>query len=101
MSIATAENTAYAGLREFLKEFPGWQVAVDNGCLERLFNPREAEVEVHMYRLPEPARMIAERCGKPERAVGGILDAMSEKGLIWRWYIRGEPLYFLRRRVPT
>lgn len=76
----------YRKLQQFLDTQPCGFPATDSGsdikALQWMFTPEQAEVEVHMRSIPEPADVIAKRCGKPVAQVAGILETMVTDGLI-------------------
>lgn len=84
--MAEMADEVYIRLREFLDGLPGGfppeAGGLDIEYLKRMFTPEEAEVELHMKPVPEPASAIAWRCGKPEQETEEILESMAGKGLI-------------------
>jgi Na+-translocating ferredoxin:NAD+ oxidoreductase subunit B len=84
---ATKDGDVYVQLREFLDGLPGGYPADKNGlvidCLEWMFTPEQAKVEMNMRSVPETAAAIAERCGKSESETERILESMVHDGLIF------------------
>jgi electron transport complex protein RnfB len=76
----------YRKLQEFLDMqpcgFPATESGLDIQNLRWMFTPEQAEVEVHMRAVPEPADVIAKRCGRPAAEVQEILESMVSDGLI-------------------
>ncbi len=79
-------EVTYRKLQQFLDAQPCGFPATDDGSdiksLQWMFTPEQAEVEVRMRSIPEPAEVIAKRCGKPVAEVTEILDSMVTDGLI-------------------
>jgi len=79
-------EVTYRKLQQFLDAQPCGFPATDDGSdiktLQWMFTPEQAEVEVHMRSIPEPAGVIAKRCGKLVTEVAGILETMVTDGLI-------------------
>lgn len=76
----------YAKLREYLDRLPGGFPPESGGLdieyLKRMFTPEEAEVELAVKPVPEPASSIAGRCGKTVEETERILEGMVRKGLV-------------------
>ncbi len=76
----------YVRLREYLDRLPGGFPQESGGLdveyLKRIFTPEEAEVELAVRPVPEPASAIARRCGKPPEETERILEGMVRKGLV-------------------
>lgn len=76
----------YARLREHLDRLPGGFPPESGGLdieyLKRMFTPEEAEVELAVRPVPEPASAIARRCGKDVEGTERILEGMVRKGLV-------------------
>ncbi len=73
--------------------FPTTESGVEQRILRRLFSEEEAALAPHLTLLWEPARAIARRAGQNLEDVGERLKTMARKGLIYRRYKNGEPLY--------
>ena len=80
-------NDVYQALRKHLDSLPGGFPATESGVeiriLKRLFNPDEAALARHLKPKPEPATLIAERCGMSEEKIAPMLEGMARKGLIF------------------
>ena len=80
-------DAIYQALREHLDDLPGGFPVTGDGLelriLRRLFTPEEAEVACHVTLIPETARVIARRVGKPVREIAPLLADMAEKGLLF------------------
>ena len=89
----------YRRLQEHLDNLPGGFPATDSGVeirvLKRLFTPDEAELAVDLKMKPEPAAMVAERIGRPEKETLERLTAMSRKGLIFSIETPERPAAFM------
>jgi Pyruvate/2-oxoacid:ferredoxin oxidoreductase delta subunit len=90
----------YERLRErldmFPQGFPKTKSGVELEILQYLFTPEEAEIALSLRPTPEPVSDIADRMGRDEAELGGILYQMSKKGLIMRFRAsEGQILYFL------
>ncbi len=79
-------DEVYVKLREHLDRLPGGfppeSEGLDLEFLKRMFTPGEAEVELGVKPVPEPAAAIARRCGKPLEETESILEGMVRKGLV-------------------
>ncbi len=79
-------DEVYVRLREYLDRLPGGfppeSEGLDLEYLKRMFTPEEAEVELGVRPVPEPATAIARRCGKPVEVTERILGEMVRKGLV-------------------
>ncbi|MBW1710356.1 MAG: 4Fe-4S binding protein [Deltaproteobacteria bacterium] len=87
----------YLKLREFLDQFPiGFpqtKSGVEIKILKRLFNEEEAKTVVSLSPFPEDASTIAKRIGMTEKGAQEKLDALSDKGLIFRTRRKGQTAY--------
>jgi ferredoxin len=87
----------YTKLREFLDTLPGGFPATDTGVeikiLEKLFTPEEAELTMKLKEEPEEISTIADRTGIEEPELAEKLEAMAQKGLIFRVREGDKPLY--------
>jgi H+/Na+-translocating ferredoxin:NAD+ oxidoreductase subunit B len=79
-------EATYRKLQKFLDGqpcgFPATEDGSDIESLQWMFTPEQAEVEIHMRSIPEPAAVIAKRCDKPVAEVTEILETMVTDGLI-------------------
>jgi electron transport complex protein RnfB len=93
----------YQRLARHLDGLPGGFPATGSGVelriLRRLFTPEEAELALHLTLLTEPARVIAHRAGLETEEAATRLYELSKKGLIYRVYKGGEPLYMALQYV--
>jgi Na+-translocating ferredoxin:NAD+ oxidoreductase subunit B len=90
-------DTDYQLLRDFLHQFPRGFLKTESGVeikiLKRLFTEEEARLTVQLSTLPEELEKIADRLGMNTNHLGKRLDAMAEKGLIFRFRRQGTPFY--------
>jgi electron transport complex protein RnfB len=93
----TVSNSAYLRLREFLDQFPIGFPQTSSGVeielLKRLFTEEEARIAVALNPIPEEVAQIAQRIGIEEAELNDKLEAMSQKGLIFRVRRGGSVLY--------
>ena len=91
MAEAIAGDDGYIRLREFSDGRPSGLPRTASGAelklLKKLFTPEEAEVAMRLRLFPEPARVIARRCGMDEGEAAEMLESMARKGLALR--VRG------------
>ncbi len=77
-------SNIYTQLASFLDNLPGGFPSTESGVelkiLQRLFNPEEAELAMHLALIDEPAKVIAYRAGKPVKYVAEIAGADGEEG---------------------
>jgi Na+-translocating ferredoxin:NAD+ oxidoreductase subunit B len=87
----------YERLREFLDTLPAGYPATPTGVeiriLKKLFSPEEAELTMKLSRDPEPVSVVAARIGTDPVELAGTLEAMAQKGLIFRVRSGEGPLY--------
>jgi Na+-translocating ferredoxin:NAD+ oxidoreductase subunit B len=87
----------YQALRDFLHQFPRGFLKTESGVeikiLKRLFTEEEARLTVKLSTLPEELERIADRLDLKADDLGRQLDAMAEKGLIFRFRRQGLPFY--------
>ena len=87
----------YRKLAKHLDNLPGGYPATESGVelriLKRLFDPREAEIAMHLTLFPETASAIAARMNHDEQAMADILESMAKKGLINRLTKGGQRLF--------
>jgi Na+-translocating ferredoxin:NAD+ oxidoreductase subunit B len=90
-------DTIYEALRDFLHQFPRGFLKTESGVeiriLKRLFTEEEAELTVKLSTLPEELNKIADRLSLEALDLAKKLDAMAEKGLIFRFSRGGIPYY--------
>jgi electron transport complex protein RnfB len=93
-----AMNDSYEKLRErldmFPQGFPKTESGVEMEILKHLFNPEEAEIMLFVRTYPEPASAVAERMRQDEKELGEKLYDMSKKGLILRFRVSDEEVYY-------
>ncbi len=87
----------YTRLREFLDTLPAGYPETPTGVeiriLKKLFTPEEAELTVKLSPDPEPVPVVAGRLGVDETELAEKLEAMAQKGLIFRVRSEEGPLY--------
>lgn len=97
MAETLSEEEVYIKLREFLDRLPGGypetQSGVELRILKKLFSPQQAVMAMQLTLEPEPASVIAVRCGMDEDEASDLLESMARKGLIWRFKEGDEPVY--------
>jgi len=78
----------YEKLRAFLDRFPLGFPRTESGVeieiLKRLFTEDEARTAVLLSPMPEEVSLIAARCGRDEGELARKLEAMADKGLVFR-----------------
>jgi ferredoxin len=93
----------YQHLARHLDNLPGGYPTTESGVelriLRRLFTEEEAALAVNLIFAFEPAEVIAERTERDVEEVAGQLEAMAKKGLIFRRYKAGVPLYIASQLV--
>lgn len=87
----------YNRLAKKLDGLPQGYPATDSGIelkiLEKIFSPEDAAMALTLRPLPETAKAIAERLGKPVEKMRDILDEMAKKGQIASQTMFGEQVY--------
>ena len=87
----------YKDLRLFLDQFPFGYPETESGIeidiLKRLFSEEEAELVLKLSVIPEEVDSIAERIGAPRDELGKRLEAMAQKGLVFRISRHGKKQY--------
>src|SRR3989304_2170371 len=87
----------YARLREFMDPLPAGYPATPTGVeikiLKRLYSPEEAELTMKLMSEPEEVPAIAARVGLEEAPLTQRLEAMAQKGLIFRVRKGDKSLY--------
>jgi Na+-translocating ferredoxin:NAD+ oxidoreductase subunit B len=90
-------DDVYARLREFYDRLPGGFPETDTGVeikiLKKMYDLEDAEIVLHMSGMPELASDIAKRMGKETSEVSEKLEAMANRGIIWRLPIEGTALF--------
>jgi Na+-translocating ferredoxin:NAD+ oxidoreductase subunit B len=71
--------------------YPATESGVERRILRRLFTPDEAELALKLTVLPEEARVVARRAGRPVAEVAQQLAEMEQKGLIYSHHPSGGP----------
>jgi Na+-translocating ferredoxin:NAD+ oxidoreductase subunit B len=64
--------------------YPPTESGIELKILERWFTPEEAEIALAMTGLPEPVSAIAGRLNRPAGSLFPVLEAMTQRGLIFR-----------------
>ncbi|OGP50115.1 MAG: hypothetical protein A2Y79_07320 [Deltaproteobacteria bacterium RBG_13_43_22] len=87
----------YQVLRDFLHQFPRGFLKTESGVeikiLKKLFTEEEARLTARLSPLPEELEKIADRLDRKADDLGKQLDAMAEKGLVFRFRRQGTPFY--------
>lgn len=90
-------DTIYRKLAAHLDNLPGGFPETESGIelriLRRLFTPEEAELAVLLTMKPEAVAPLAERVGLEAEMLSDSLENMAKKGLIFRSYKEGVPMY--------
>ncbi len=90
-------DEVYAKLREFMDKLPGGfpetPTGVEIKILKKLFTPDEAELTMKLKNEPEEVPAIAKRIGADEKELAVKLEAMAQKGIIFRVRSGGKVLY--------
>lgn len=73
--------------------FPSTESGVEMRILKRLFSVEEANIATALTMMPEPVAGIAARLDMDESRLAESLEAMAEKGLIFRISKKGSCLY--------
>ena len=104
MTEAKTGDEVYIKLGKFLDGmatgFTATESDADIELLKWMFKPEEAEVEIHMRAVPEPADVIAARCGKSVEETEEILESMVRRGLIFPYPMKKHTLYMAMNFVP-
>ena len=88
----------YQRLAQHLDSLPGGFPPTDSGVeiriLKKLFAPAEAEFALYLTLIPEEPRVVARRAGIAVSSAEQRLEAMSQRGLIYRIDSeKGRPQY--------
>lgn len=90
-------DEVYTRLREFMDKLPGGYPATPTGVeiriLKKLWTPDEAELTMKLKNEPEEVQAIARRIGVDEKQMAETLEAMAQKGIIYRVRSGGKKLY--------
>ncbi len=90
-------NEIYKRLATHLDNLPGGFPATENAVelriLRRLFTPEEAELALMLTMKPETVSDIGEKTGRRIAGLAEDLEKMATKGLIFRSYKEGLPMY--------
>lgn len=94
----------YKKLAQHLDNLPAGFPPTDSGVelriLQRLFTEQEAELAIWLTLIPEEAPVIARRTGIPVEEASTRLEAMAQKGLIYRIaHYNGKTLYMASQFV--
>lgn len=88
----------YQKLAKHMDNLPGGFPSTDTGVefriLKRLFTPQEAEFALYLTLIPEKSRVVARRAKISVKEASRRLEAMAQKGLIYRTESKeGQPEY--------
>jgi ferredoxin len=87
----------YTRLREFMDKLPAGYPETPTGVeikiLKKLWTPDEAELTMKLTNEPEEISVIADRVGTDEKELAGKLEAMAQKGIIYRVRSGDKKLY--------
>ena len=91
-------ESTYKRLAHHLDSLPGGFPPTDSGVeiriLKKLFTPAEAEFALYLTLIPEEPSVVARRAGVSVPIAEQWLEAMSQKGLIYRTDLQqGRPQY--------
>lgn len=93
----------YKRLARHLDNTPGGYPETESGVelriLKQLFTTEEAELDLSLIMMPEPAASIAARAGKDVDQIEPILKEMGKKGLIVHINKKGADTYMLAQFV--
>lgn len=91
------EKNIYTQLRERLDlysmGFPATESGIEIKILKYLFNEKDAELFLTLSHSLETPQEIAERINKPAATISAHLDAMANKGLLFRLKKKGVSKY--------
>ena len=73
--------------------YPSTESGVEMRILRQLFSPEEAQLATSLTMMPEPVTGIAARLDADEAQLAASLEAMAQKGLIFRIQKKDDPLY--------
>ena len=90
-------TNVYENLAQHLDNLPAGYPSTESGVelriLQRLFTPEEADIAITLTMMPEPVAGIAARVNRDEAPLAEALEAMANKGLIFRISKKGLSLY--------
>ncbi len=75
--------------------FPSSKTGVEFRILKRLFTPEEAEFALYLTLIPEQSRVVARRANISTQEASRRLEAMAQKGLIYRIDADGDPPLYM------
>ena len=84
-----------AKLDELPSRFPRSESGVELRILERIFTPDAAALALQLLPLPESAKAIGHRVGRPVAELRPLLDEMVARGPIGALRVRGAKRYLL------
>jgi len=103
MAVVATEDDVYIRLREFLDRLPSGLPSTESGVelrlLRKLFTPEEAEMAMQLRLFPEPASVIAARCGMDAGEAAERLENMAVKGQVLRVWGGKERFYIALHMV--
>jgi len=73
--------------------YPSTEDGVELEILRKIFSPKDAAMTLRLKPIPEPVEVIAHRVRRPADEVGPILDAMADRGQIFKMRQRGVVNY--------
>ena len=77
------------------QSFPATESGVELKILRKIFPPEDAEMTLRLKPMPETAKHIAQRLGRPEDEMRTVLDGMADRGQIRSFKFKGKQLYAL------
>lgn len=87
----------YTRLARALDKLPNGYPPTEDGVhlaiLRKIFSPQDAAMTLRLKPIPEPAEVIAKRIRRPTDEVKADLDAMADRGQIFKMRIRGVENY--------
>jgi Fe-S-cluster-containing hydrogenase component 2 len=87
----------YTRLARALDKLPSGYPATEDGVhldiLRKIFSPKDAAMTLRLKPVPEPVEVIARRIRRPPDEVKTDLDAMADKGQIFKMRMRGVENY--------
>jgi Pyruvate/2-oxoacid:ferredoxin oxidoreductase delta subunit len=86
------QNLAHK-LNEMPNGFPATKSGVELKILQKIFEPKEAEMALKIKPAPETAEYIAKRLGEPLAEIKEFLDDMASKGQIACFNMSGQKMY--------
>ncbi len=87
----------YTRLARALDKLPNGYPAAEDGVhleiLRKIFSPKDAAMTLRLKPIPEPVEVIARRIRRPPDEVKTDLDAMADRGQIFKMRMRGIEHY--------